>query len=447
MKKILVAALAAYAGLGMQVWGQDGYPTAVSIVDREIPVSTTKLGLLNISLKNQYQAYDTGKKQNPWGVTINPPDPLETDHPNRDWTITSYDYLARCVGTVIYATKTKTVDNKSILRAINAAFRRTPVGEVEGDRLPGIFVNAGSPYLGSFTTSAKIVVVNYENLRHLPPYPPTIDNYYNPYVNYATVWNAPWVLNDSPYLANDGEQIPPAPDTLFWPNQNYISWGKPDPSAEGFSWVGTRVFVIDPKNVNENLRCFDVTPFFAFEEGYCKFCWDTHDRITDGSITKTPEIWETDPPCSIFIEGEDCGTKGSGVTKFYWTVKFNNVGAPWARNPNYLLERYYLAYLQFDPAWGEIYGARLDDAGGIQQSFDSLAFTVGGVATYNSPTSPYKWKFKKLSDGFSWPMGKFSMSSAGFGYSPMCGVFSGPVSMTEFDKADKQFGGKWCLTP
>ena len=70
---------------------------------------------------------------------------------------------------------------------------------------------------------------------------------------------------------------------------------------------------------------------------------------------------------------------------------------------------------------------------------NTLAFTVNGIATY-------KWSFKTLSDGYSWPMGTLSMSATGHGYSPMCGFFTGPVSITEYDKSNSQFGGVWCLS-
>ena len=117
------------------------------------------------------------------------------------------------------------------------------------------------------------------------------------------------------------------------------------------------MFVIDSKNPNPNLQCFDVTPFFAFEESYCKFCWDTMDRVTDGSITRGQTV--SDPPCAGGLT--QCGVKGSGTTKIYWTVKFNSADELSNLNPNTLLRKYYIGYLGFDLAWGLTYGSRLDE--------------------------------------------------------------------------------------
>jgi hypothetical protein len=371
-------------------------------------------------LVNQFQAYAKPVGSTTWGVQVSPP---RFFTPARTWDNKSYDYLSNCLGKVTYRSNIKQVNNQSIIASINAAFSQRVAGA------DGIFVKAGSIYAGAFNPlTAKIVVVNYDNGQLLPPYPPTVDNFYAaPPVN---VWNAPYNLGTIPDpAAADGAEM-----QLAWPNQNYISWGKPDPSSFPVAqWIGARVFVLDPKNANINLRCFDVTPFFALEESFCKFCWDTMDRVTDGTITRGTAV--TDPPCAT--GGTSCGVQGSGTTKIYWTVKFNNVAGNWLRNPNFLLEWYYVNIIGLDAF--STYGAKLDDTD-VPASLTSLAFTVNGVATYT-------WSFKKLSDGFSWPMGTMSMTSGGHGYSPMCGVFSGPVSMVEYDRANVLFGGVWCMAP
>jgi hypothetical protein len=426
MRKTLVAALIITAGLGGQAMAQVAPPEALSLSNLLVEPST-KVGLLSVSLNNQAMAYDKGGGK--WGVQINPSRGI-APNPARTWDIWSYEYLANCLGTVTYRSATKQINNKSIINAINQAFRKPASGNTAG----GIFVTGGSPYIGQFgTNTAQLVVINYDNYLKAPPYPPSEDLAYPDLTvptsfNALGIPNAPWNFFDVPSTGTaDGATI-----ALTWPNQNYISWGKPNPDSEGPQWLGVRVFVIDPKNANENLRCFDVTPFFAIEEAFCSYCWDTADRVTDGSITAGTSV--TDPPCAI--GGQLCGRKGSGTTKFYWTLKFNSIGAGWEA-PNALLEWYYWNWLGFDKAWGETYGTILDE-GNINKSTDSLRFTVNGIATY-------KWSYKKMSDGFTWPVGTTSMSSSGFGYSPLCGVFSGTVSMTDYDRTSSKFGGAICI--
>jgi len=429
MRKSLYTALVVAAGVASLAGA--AAPSAIHITDAANAsgffVPTTKLGLLNISLLNQFQAYDKPTGSGYWGVQIKPG---RAATPYRFWDNQSYDYLGNCLGTVTYRSNSKQVNNQTIIASINAAFSQRVGGGADG-----IFVKGNSDYRGAFNPlTAKIVVVNYDNLQHLPPYPPTVDNFYA--AMSPTVWNAPYNLGGIPIADFDGSQI-----QLVWPNQNYISWGKPDPAAcvpcgPAGLWIGARVFVLDPRNANINLRCFDVTPFFALEESFCKFCWDTMDRVTDGTITKNSAL-AIDSPCAAAPGVTPCGVKGSGTTKIYWTVKFNNVANNWVRNPNYLLSWYYANIMLFDSA--ATYGAKLDDTD-ITGSLTSLAFTVNGVATYT-------WSFKKLSDASMWPMGTMSMTSGGHGYSPMCGVFSGPVSMVEYDRANVLFGGVWCVAP
>lgn len=436
MNKTLVAAVLLSAGVAGQVGAQNidfPFGPSVQVTDPYFVMPTTKWGLLNVSLNNQFQAYQKGNQN--WGIKINPPVP---GYPNRTWTSDSYNYLNECLGTVTYLSDKKKVDNRSIIAALNAGLRRTKGGTA------GPLNRAGSPFSGSWNvTKAKIVVVNYENKGGLPPYPPTRDAFDAEEVFEPsefdgellfTAANAPWNLAGIPDdMASDGTYIP-----LAWPNQNYISWGKPDDSSDYFNWMGARVFVIDTTNPNPLLRCFDVTPFFAFEEAYCKFCWDTLDRVTDGKITRDADI-PSDAPCALNPDIQ-CGIKGSGTTKIYWTVKFSNIGSDQQLYPNLLLDRYYIGFLNnlgFEQD-EVVYGTILDDTD-INSSQTSLVFTVAGVATY-------KWSFKTLSDGLSWPIGSWSMSASGYGYSPLCGVFTGSVSMPEYDRSSKTFSnGGSCI--
>jgi hypothetical protein len=323
------------------------------------------------------------------------------------------------------------INNAYLIKAINAAFS-TPGGLF---RVASANPANPNPYRGgSFTTSAKIVVINYENQIPAPPYPPTVDNFYAAafQLNNDPVFNAPYDLLNSPNVAPDGTILP-----LNWPNQNYIAWGKPFTPAGGLAaavatWIGNQVFIIDPNNGNPNLQCFDVTPLFEFSEAYCFYCWDTFDRVTDGKIQGSSSA----PPCN---PASGCGQTGNGITKWYWTVKFNNIGAAWPLNPNFLIDLYYgptLLNVGGGPDWWTAFanGAQLNDANKTA-SASALAFTVNGIATYT-------WNYKILSTAVTAPMGAMTMSSSGFGYSPMCGVFSGPVSLTEYDRSNPMFNNK-----
>jgi len=447
MRKYLFTALVVAAGVASQAGA--AWPPAYHITDQSTApfakIPTTKLGQLSISLANTFQLYT-----NWWGstlyygVNINPSRPaIPLVRPaNRTWENNSYEYLSSCLGTVKYASLTKQINNVTLINAINAAFTTfIPFTGTPG----GLFNTPGSGYTGAFNpATARIVVVNYNNLQQAPPYPPTEDNY-SPTIK-ANVWNAPYNLQGSPFTGLDPRNINGQEIQLNWPNQNYIAWGKPSPYAGAVGnqvWIGARVFVLDPANANVNLRCFDVTPFFTLEEGFCWFCWDTMDRVTDGTVTRGSTTTISDPPCATGLTVSTCGISGSGVTYWYWTVKFNNVNAKFNRNPNYLLDWYYKGPRSFtgiDSGSLYFYGADLDDTK-ADQSFQGLAFTVSGIATYN-------WQFQTLSDGFNWSMGTISSAYMfGHGYSPMCGLFSGTVTIAEYDKTAAGFGGAWCLTP
>src|SRR5450759_1000260 len=67
-----------------------------------------------------------------------------------------------------------------------------------------------------------------------------------------------------------------------------------------------------PERRTESHRCFDVTPFFALEESYCYYCWDTMDRVTDGKVTFGTST--TAPPCATGSSA--CGVSGTRTTLF-----------------------------------------------------------------------------------------------------------------------------------
>jgi hypothetical protein len=459
MKKTVMTAIAVFAGVALQVQAQTvaSFPSAIHVTTQPNingtvgavanPVPTTKLGLLNFSLANRFQAYSAGKG---WGIQVAPNDPRLLNG-TVNWDNISYTYgdAVGCQGAVKYTSANRTINNATIIGAINKALS-WPVGknsalQADNSVLGGILVARLSPYAGQFSTKAMLVAVNYDNGRALPPYPPTQDYVGDEGTGVGSfdtaLWNAPWFLNGLPDLSQtDGSIIP-----LAWPNENYISWGKLWTTEDGPTWAGARVFIIDPKNANPNLQCFDVTPFFALEESYCYYCWDTMDRVTDGKITYGSS--SSTPPCATGVSS--CGITGSGTTRFYWTVKFDNVQGGWvddATAPNSVLSSgfglgslYYNGIVGISPLVGDVYGWKLDDTDQPGSQY-ALGFTVSGVATY-------PWKFKTLSDNASWPMGTYSMSASGFGFSPMCGLFSGSVTMTEYDRSTKQVAGVFCLFP
>jgi hypothetical protein len=460
MNKTIITALAVYAGVGLQAQAQvSSWPPVLNVATMPNangtvggvvnPISTTKLGLLNISLNNQFQAYQTATSPKHYGIEVSPNDPRIIGGVNWDNLSYTYGSAMGCAGTITYRSASRVINNATIIGAINKALS-WPVGKGLAGADPGVTggpLNAiGSPYAGQFNTTAKIVVVNYDNGNVMPPYPSTQDYVGNEaLVGFDTaVWNAPWWLAGLPDATQANGTVVP----LNWPNQNYSSWGKPwyDANNNVDAWVGARVFIIDPRNTNPNLWCFDVTPFFALEESYCYYCWDTMDRVTDGTISYgTASV----PPCQNVVN-PTCAATGSGNTKFYWTLKFNNVQGGWvddANGPNYVLSSgikagslYYDNICGFGPAFGNTYGWKLDDAdfAGSQYALD---FAVSGVTIYST------WKFQTLSDGANWPMARYSMTAGGHGFSPMCGVYSGTVTMTEYDRENTQFGGVWCVAP
>jgi hypothetical protein len=255
--------------------------------------------------------------------------------------------------------------------------------------------------------------VGYNNSLVAPPYPPNMGLWSKDFPTF--LGNAPrfpdfTLVTDT---CSEGGAL------LNWPAEYVIGWGIMD---VGPVWNGARVIVKDPNNANSLLRCFDVTPFFSIEEAYCKFCWDTHDRITDGSITAGESI--NSPPCSGVTSL--CGRKGSGTTKWYMTLKFNNTQT----NPK--LAPYYQGFLgMFTDV--TTFGVFMSESE-AQLSANALIFSVGGIVTY-------KWAYKALGSSEPVvPIGTMSMPTAqGYGQSPFCGLFWGSVSIAETIQVNKGY--------
>jgi hypothetical protein len=257
----------------------------------------------------------------------------------------------------------------------------------------------------SFPTKATLVVYKYANLYDLPPYPTLPGWMYNP-----TVADVPGGFAWSyPY---------PTESIFAWPSENSIRWnyvwynGENEASLAAQDiqhWVGVYVKWFDSNN---NPHCVNVTPFFAFEEGYCNFCWDTVDRVTDGTISTT-----TANPAPCVLGGGRTGITGNGTTKWYQTIKFDNTRLNASLLQNNLVQYYQDAYL--------LDLVPLPYTPGPKSVLNALRMTVSGVATY-------KWQFKNLDQGLVAVMGTINVDKAGgYGGSPFCGVYTGTFSIAE----------------
>jgi hypothetical protein len=166
------------------------------------------------------------------------------------------------------------------------------------------------------------------------------------------------------------------------------------------------VFVVDTKNANPLLRCYNVTPFFSFEEAYCYFCWDTADRVTSGSI-------KSSQTSDICLGTSACSLSGSGTTQFYLKIKFNNYSE--GAFGNFFLNSWYSSAncaVTFTPV-----------------SVDKwLNFSVDGVVKY-------PWTIKNIggsAGSLFVPMGTMTMGTAnGYANNPYCGVLTGSIKITE----------------
>ena len=328
------------------------------------------------------------------------------------------------------------MDNPAILRAISAAITGTDYKQIG---------NSGN---GVFTSKATLAVWNYDNLLSAPPYPPylpetSVDADGNP-LPAASTFNAP--------LVPEVDLVTPAvTDVLIdvelagtttgsqwtWPNLHTIDWVDYDGTSSRTEtldpslWPKARVFVLDATNPNVIYQCVDVSPFFSFEEAYCYFCWDTVDRVTDGSFA-------TGSAGEICI-GSSCGTSGNGTTRYYMTIKFNNqnalnfwlnayapgtvaavedIIAPWLPLNNLVPPTYTFPVSITDPVSGNTITSR------PMAVEAELQFAVSGVFVY-------PWKFKSV-NGITGAFGTMTMAQAtGFASNPWCGVLGGSVKIVE----------------
>jgi hypothetical protein len=313
-----------------------------------------KEATLNFSLTHQYQ----------YLVTVNG-SPSDTD---LSWTaLVDGD----CLDTLKYTSKSKKITQKEIIKAI------------------------GFTLGGSFTTKATLVLDNYDNILRAPPYP-----------------RYPWWMPGQEDEEGSTYPVWTHPEErVEWPDENYIRWSWIMWLDDTFEYEAN-VWVKDPSNANSDWRCVNVTPFFEIEENYCFFCWDTMDRVTDGSIQ---ELGSSPVPC--FENNTDCGLKGSGKTKWYWTIRFNNTqNNPFFYNDTWLY--YWQDWLGFNvnPPALAAYGAAASY---------SMIWTIGGVVTYS-------WAYKALGSGEPIDViGSLSGNVLGYGATPFCGVITGSVSMPE----------------
>jgi len=259
----------------------------------------------------------------------------------------------------------------------------------------------------SFTSKAKLCVVDYDNNIPCPAYPTYLECEFNPTASApgADTYNAP-----VDYIDQSGTftWVDALLDDDFgaWPNEQQIDWVDYSTTTPNWAasvatglWPTATVHISDPSNPTVNLECVDVSSFFSFEEAFCYFCWDTVDRVTSGTAALTTAT--TGTICTL---GSNCAFKGSGTTKWYFTIKFNN-------NPN---DNQFLA-LQFG-------------ATGVNtlKSTDELVVAASGVVSY-------PWSFKTV-DGLGDVWGTMTMAqAAGYANDPFCGVLAGSISISETD--------------
>lgn len=303
--------------------------------------------------------------------------------------------LQNCNATVQYVDKVAKVNTASVIAAIGKAVGHT------------------------FTAKAQLGLVNYDNELPAPPYPPYL-------VDPASdTWNGPREFDGE--NGGFGTANPPGREWIYsmanWPNHVQIDWVDYDDtqlntivndSSSGVSandWPKARVFISDPTG---SWSCLDVTGFFSIEEAYCYFCWDTVDRVTKGKFSTGTSTTIGD----ICIGGttSSCQTKGSGTTKFYLTIKFNNI-----ISQNVWIDGNYINDITFGEGWIPIdYTIGAENQGAA----DWLSFSVGGVVTY-------PWKIVSV-NGHAVAVGTMTMSQAnGYGQNPWCGVFTGSVKIID----------------
>lgn len=311
---------------------------------------------------------------------------------------TTVSYLEDCDSTVKYVDQVVSVNTAKVIAAIGEAMNI------------------------KFTSKAQLAIVNYDNKLPAPPYPPYLDT------PASDTWNGPREFDSED--GGFGTANPPAREIIEsmgeWPNHYQIDWVDYDNTEnidndtsntygitndDDQDWPVARVYVSDPNNSSIYAECVDVTGFFSFEEAYCYFCWDTVDRVTKGSLSVTSAS-------EICIGNFGCTEKGSGTTKFYLTVKFNNIISQNNWINGHVIEDYTdgngwipTDYTISSEAQGALYW---------------LSFNVGGVVSY-------PWTIKNVG-GAAWAVGTMTMSQAnGYGQIPWCGVYTGSVKITETD--------------
>lgn len=371
MRKTLLAALAVSASIGGQVFN-------ASATDVLVNATPNKVGDLSFALTDTYQ----------YKVYVN--NALST---NTLGVLTGDN----CNDTFKYVTSTAKIDTKRVIAAINSSLvtaTNSCLGKVH-------------LWNGAFTSSAKLVVYNYDNVIPAPPYPPYLMDNTGDLVT-LNAFNGPRATTGTD-IDSYNCRIDDLGVYWNWANQKQVDWVNYDESdcslitPDTGLHPKTQVFVVDPKNSNIERQCVNVTPFFSFEEAYCYFCWDTADRVTSGNLKTTGST-------DICLGSSACALTGSGTTKFYLTIKFNNWGGGGAFNNNWL-NHYYSTSTTCLTSFG--------NPGAVNW----LTFTVAGVVSYS-------WKMNSATAYV--PMGTMTMGMAnGFGNNPYCGVLSGSVKITE----------------
>jgi hypothetical protein len=331
----------------------------------------------------------------------------------------SDDYQINVVGNGLQDQHTVTSENGIDLEHCNLSVKYVDqVAKVDTAR---VIAAIGTAVGHTFTKKAQLALVNYDNELPAPPYPPYLIN------PASDTYNGPREFNGE--NGGFGSSTPPAREIIMsmgeWPNDFQIDWVDYDDTqlntisnddASGLSandWPKSHVFVSDPTG---SWPCLDVTGFFSIEEAYCYFCWDTVDRVTKGTFSTGTQVTTGD----ICIGGTTtaCQTKGSGTTKFYLTIKFNNI-----ISQNVWIDGNYIDGITEGNGWIPV---NYTISAASQKAADWLSFSVGGVVTY-------PWKIVSV-NSHAVAVGTMTMSQAnGYGQNPWCGVFTGSVKITETD--------------
>ena len=385
MKRTILIALVLSASIGSQVTLRAATATA-----------TMKVGNLSFVLTDTYQ----GPASNPnRGVRTVPGLAAATN---------TIPLLTNCEGNFKYISSQTALNNSSILRAISSAITGSD------------YKQAGGSGNGIFTSKAKIVIVNYDNTIPAPPYPPYLPQQEAPPQPAAATINGPLIQDPAASPVTDTLVSNPGilggTEVWAWPNLDQIDWVDYDGMASHDTaildpalWPKALVYVVDSPNAL--YPCLNVSPFFSFEEAYCYFCWDTIDRVTDGTLnTGSTSVGDI-----CIGSSTSCGTKGSGTTRFYLSIKFNNVNSDnfWLDRSGVFGDRPWLQPIPYDAITAN-----------SVPSEAVLHFTVDGVVSY-------AWSIT-TKNGFRWAFGTMNLTFGnGFAGNPWCGVLKGSVTITE----------------